>query len=159
MKFLAAKHLGSLRPVDAAGEEILHRLGNGQLVEIEIRRPRNIRFHRLYFALVTLVWEQLDETRYPTPEDLHEAIKIAAGLRRRIVLPDGTIGFIPGSIAFHKMDDTEFSAFFDRVCNLVAKHFLPGVTDTELKAEVEIMIGATVEAEQRRRETTAEGVP
>lgn len=141
MKFMAVKHLGSLRPTDSAGEDALRKLGQGQLVEIELRRPRNVRFHRMYWALVTLVWEQLDEERYPTAEDLHAAIKIAAGLRTRIELPDGTIGFIPGSIAFHKMTEDDFAAFFDRVCRLISKHFLPGVTDAELRAEVSNMIG------------------
>lgn len=139
------KHLGSLRPSDAAGEDALRKLGNGQLVEVEIKRPRNIKFHRMYWALVTLVWDNIDLYRYPTAEDLHAAIKIAAGLRTRIELPDGTIGFIPGSIAFHKMDETEFSAFFDRVCELIAKHFLPGVTNEELRQEVAGMLGITPE--------------
>lgn len=145
-KFLARKLLGSLRPIDEAGEDVLRRIGQGDIVTVEVRKPRNIRFHRMYFALVSLVWQQMDEYRYPTPDDLHAAIKIAAGLRTRIILPDGTIGFIPGSIAFAKMDDTEFSEFFDRVCNLIARHFLPGVTDAELRAEVEAMIGATTRA-------------
>jgi hypothetical protein len=143
MKFLVAKHLGSLRPVDQAGEDALRKIGQGQLVEIELRRPRNIRFHRLYWALITIVWDQLDEQRYPSVEDLHAAIKIAAGLRTRIELPDGTVGFIPGSIAFHKMSADDFAAFFDRVCGLIVRHFLPGVTDAELRAEVEAMIGAS----------------
>lgn len=143
MRFICAKHLGSLRPVDQAGEDALRKIGVGQLVTVEVKRPRNIKFHRLYWALVTIVWEQLDERRYPTVEDLHAAIKIAAGLRTRIVLPDGTVGFIPGSIAFHKMSQSDFDSFYDRVCNLVAKHFLPGVTDAELRNEVAVMIGAT----------------
>lgn len=146
MKFLAVKHLGSLRPADVAGEDVLRKLGQGQFVEIELRRPRNVRFHRKYWALVTLVWNQMDEERYPTAEDLHAAIKIAAGLRTRIELPDGTVGFIPGSIAFHKMTEDDFTAFFDRVCNLIAEYFLPGVTDAELRAEVESLIGVSARA-------------
>lgn len=157
MKFIAVKHLGSLRPVDAAGEEALHKLGTGQLVEVEIKRPRNIKFHRMYWALVTLVWENLDQDRYPAVEDLHAAIKIAAGLRTQIVLPDGAIGFIPGSIAFHKMDDTAFSEFFDRVCLLIAKHFLPGVTDEELRHEVALIIGVTSDQLGSRHERAMAG--
>lgn len=141
MRFLAIKNLGALRPVDQTGEDALRKLGHGQIVTVEVRRPRNIKFHRLYWALVTIVWEQLDEARYPTSEDLHAAIKIAAGLRTRIVLPDGTVGFIPGSIAFHKMDQAAFEQFYDRVCDLISRHFLPGVKSEELKAEVELMIG------------------
>lgn len=140
-RFLATKHLGSLRPADQAGEDALRKVGQGELVSIEIKRPRNIKHHRMYWALVTLVWENMDGDRYPTAEDLHAAIKIAAGLRTRIELPDGSVGFIPGSIAFHKMDQAAFGEFYDRVCDLIAKHFLPGVTKADLKREVESLVG------------------
>lgn len=145
MKFLCAKQLGSLRPVDQSGEDALRKIGQGQMVMIEMRRPRNIKHHRKYWILISLVWEQLDEARYPTVEDLHAAIKISAGLRTRIELPDGTLGFIPGSIAFHSMDQTAFDAFFNRVCDLIARHFLPGVTSAELRHEVELLIGVSAQ--------------
>ena len=45
------------------------------------------------------------------------------------------------------MDQTEFSKFYDRVCDILAKHFLPGVTSAELKAEVSLMIGVSRETE------------
>jgi hypothetical protein len=140
-KFLAVKHFGSLRPCDEAGEAELRKVANGETIELELRRPRNIRHHRMFFALMSIVWEQLDTERYPTVEDLVAAVKIAAGLRTRIELPSGEVGFIPGSIAFHKMDQSAFSGFYDRVCDLIARHFLPGVTSADLKREVEIMIG------------------
>jgi hypothetical protein len=140
-KFLAVKHLGGLRPADQAGHEALTKIGQGETVMVEVKKPRNARHHRMFWALMTLVWEQMDQERYPSVEDFVAAIKIAAGHRTRIELPNGVVGFIPRSIAFHKMDQTEFSAFYERVCDLIAKHFLPGVTSDELKAEVEIMIG------------------
>lgn len=142
MKILLRKQFGSLRPVDPAGEEMLTKIPNGATVQAEIRRPRNVRHHRMYWALISLVWENIDQERYPSPEDLHAAIKIAAGLRTRIVLPDGTVGFIPGSTAFHKMDQAAFDQFYNRVCDLIARHFLPGVSSEDLKREVLEMIGA-----------------
>lgn len=154
-RFLAHKYLGSLRPVDVGGEDALRKIGQGELVTIEIKRPRNARFHRKYWALVTLVWENSDTDRYPSAEDLHSAIKIAAGLRTRIELPDGTVGFIPGSIAFHKMTQDDFSAFFDRVCDLVCKHFLPGVSNEELRAEIEALVGADIHGDQRKARRAA----
>lgn len=140
-KFLAAKHLNSLRPVDEGGEDALRKIGHGEMVMIEVKRHRNIKHHRMFWALMTLVWEQMDTERYPTVEDLVAAVKISAGLRTRIELPNGEVGFIPGSIAFHKMSQDDFSAFYERVCDLLAKHFLPGVTSAQLREEVEIMIG------------------
>jgi hypothetical protein len=140
-RFIAAKHLNSLRPVDEAGEDALRKIGQGELVTIEMKRPRNVKHHRMFWALMTIVWNNMDNERYPTVEDLVAAVKISAGLRTRIELPNGEIGFVPGSIAFHKMDQTAFGDFYERVCDLLAKHFLPGVTSADLKAEVETMIG------------------
>lgn len=144
MKALFQHSHGTLRPVDEAGRELLGKYKDGEIVRVEVKKPRSLQHHRLYFALLTIVHDNLDGSRYPTVEDLHAAVKIAAGLRTRIELPDGTIGYIPGSIAFHKLSQDEFRAFYDRVCDLVAAHFLPGVTSDELKAEVQQMIGAAV---------------
>jgi hypothetical protein len=141
MKFIAAKHFQSLRPVDDIGTAALGKLGHGELVTVEIVKSRNIRHHRMFWALMTIVHENIDGDRYPTVEDLVAAVKISAGHRTQIELPGGQIGFIPRSIAFHKMDQTEFSAFYDRVCDLIAKHFLPGVNVADLRSEVEHMIG------------------
>lgn len=141
MKFLAVKHLGSLKPANEAGSQALSKLAHGEFVQIEIKRPRNIRHHRMFWALMTIVWDNMNQERYPTVEDLVAAVKIAAGLRTRIELPTGDVGFVPGSIAFHKMDQIQFSAFYDRVCDLIAKHFLPGVSSDDLRNEVELMIG------------------
>lgn len=121
-------------------------IGHGEVVMVEVKRPRRLKHHRLFFALLSIVWENCDQERYPTVEDLRAAITIAAGHRTRIELPGNVVGFIPRSIAFHKMDQAEFSAFYDRVCDLIAKHFLPGVTSDQLRAEVEEMIGARVAA-------------
>jgi len=141
MKFLAHKMLGTLRPVDSAGEEAMSRIKNGSLVQIEVKQPRSLQHHRLYWALVSLVWDNIDHARYPSIEDLHGAIKIAAGIRTRIELPNGEVGFMPGSIAFHKMSQDEFNSFYNTVSDLISKHFLPGVTGSVLKQEVSAMIG------------------
>lgn len=140
-KFVAQKYLGALRPADDAGHEALRKIGNDELVSVEIKKSRNIKHHRMFWALMTIVHDNMDSERYPTVEDLTAAVKIAAGLRTRIELPNGEIGFIPGSIAFHKMDQTAFGEFYNRVCDLICKHFLPGVESDALREEVEIMCG------------------
>lgn len=141
MKITCCKHLGALRPADILGDEAFSKIKNGELVTVEIKRPRNLAHHRLYFALVRLVWDNIDHDRYPSVDDLHGAIKISVGLRTRIEMPDGTVAYMPGSIAWAKMDQDQFSAFFERVCDAVAKWFLPGVLSAELRREVEQMIG------------------
>lgn len=139
MRFLARKDLGHLTPVDEAGEDALRKLRFGDTVMIEVKKPRNGQHHRLYWALVSMVWQ--NQERYETTEQLHNALKLSAGIYETITMPNGNEYRVPGSISFDKMDQTEFSAFYDRVCDLIAEHFLPGVTSEQLKREVSSMIG------------------
>lgn len=144
--FLSQKHLGVLRPVDEAGIEALRKIKNGAILKVEVKQPRNIRAHRLFWGLMSLVWEQLDQEEYPTVEDLAARVKIATGHRTRIDLGKGMVGFVPKSIAFHKMDETAFREFLDRSIDLVVTRILPGVTDAEIRAELEAMTGLSVAA-------------
>lgn len=140
-KYLFRKQGDTLRAVDERSVQGIGKIKNGDLVTVEVKRPRNPNHHRLYWALVSKVWENVDERIYPTPETLHAAIKVATGHRTPFVLPDGTQGFIPDSIAFHKMDQTQFDVFFDRVVSLVCEYFIPGLEEDDLKREVLAMVG------------------
>lgn len=138
-KLYMRKNLGSLHPMDAAGEDALRKLKNGEDVQVEIKRPRNIKHHRKFFALVNLVFENQDH--YQSVDHLLVALKVALGHCDTVILKNGGVGYIPKSIAFHKMDQSQFEEFYDRTCDIIAKHFLPGVTSDNLKAEVESLIG------------------
>lgn len=140
-RIFAQKHLHSLRPVDDAGAEVLRKIKQGEIVTVDIKKPRNIRHHRMFFALMNIVFENTERDTYPTLDDVVGAVKIAAGIRTRIALRGGEIGYMPGSISFSKMDQTQFNEFYDRVCDLVAQHFLPGIDQDDLRSEVESMIG------------------
>lgn len=141
-KFLAIKKLGALRPIDDTGQEVLGHLGDGEIIEVEFRKKRNVQHHRKFWALMTIVWNNIDHGRYPTVESLVAAIKISTGHREMITLPNGTEVYIPRSISFAKMDQTEFERFYDRMCDVIAEYWLPGVTSQELNTEVSVMIGA-----------------
>ena len=131
---------GALMPADDMATEVFENIKNGELVMVTILKPRNLKHHRLYWGLVSLVWDQCDQDRYPTRSDLHNALKIFAGIRTRIVLPDGTKGFIPGSVSFSSMDQMAFNQFYDTICDIVARDVLPGIDERDLRMEVESMI-------------------
>lgn len=138
---LMRKWMGGLRPVDDRAEEAFARIKNEALVKIEIKMERHLEHHRLFWVLMTLVWQQCDSVRWPTVEDFADSVKIMAGLRRNIFLPDGAVIYSPGSIAFRNMDQIVFAAFFERVCDVIAIHFLPGITKNTLYEEVGAIVG------------------
>ena len=115
MKTILCKHGSSLVAEDADSLDALAKIKDGSLVLVEVRRKRNLKHNRLYFALIRLVHENMEDRQYPTPETLHEAIKVACGVRTEFTLPNGTVGFIPGSIKFSEMTQDDFDRFYNRV--------------------------------------------
>lgn len=145
MKAFMRKHLDCLRPADQPSVEALDKIKQDELVQVEVKRPRNIQHHRLFWVLMSTVHKHMPEDKaalYPRVENLVDAVKMQVGLREQIHMPSGKIHFKPGSIAFANMDQDAFSAFFNQVADLVCKHWLPGVTSEELRAEVLQMTGA-----------------
>jgi hypothetical protein len=149
VKFLAVRQGNALRPMDQKGEAAVARLSVGVLVIIEVKQQRHLEHHRLYWVLMGLVWDQCDTERWPTVDDFSDSVKVMAGLRRSIFLPDGNVVYSPGSIAFHNMDQTVFAAFFDRVCDVIARDFLPGVSSQTLYDEVSLIVGAAFMPQRR----------
>jgi hypothetical protein len=137
LKIQLVKHLGGLRPVDDIGTQALSRLKQGDVVMVEYSRPRNPRHHRLFFALLNIVAN--NSPHYDDPEQVLLALKIATGHVVPHIAFDGKTYMVPQSIAFNKMDQDAFDRFFDKCVDIVVRRFLPGVTDAELRAELESM--------------------
>jgi hypothetical protein len=136
--FIAIKKLGSLRPVDQMGIDAIAKLKEGEQVTVECKRARNGKQHRLYWALMNLIYGQ--QSRYATLEQMSNAIKCAVGYCDEIETKGGKVLVIPKSIAFHAMPQDQFAEFFDRVLELVTTKILPNVSDADLRAELELMV-------------------
>lgn len=135
-----------LMPLDDAASEALSKVPLGHVLRMKWARVRNPRHHALYWALVTLVYNNLPEAqakRYPSVEAFVSALKVLTGHAEWFWLPDGTRVVRPKSIAFHAMGQDAFNDFFNRCCDLIVKHWLPGVAAGDLRAEAESMLGLT----------------
>lgn len=136
--------LRTLRPVDPAAEEICGRLRQGDILRVKTAKPRNPRFHALFWALMTKLHENLPDdkrARYPTVELLASWFKVATGHADSFILEGKGTVYVPRSISFAKCDDVEFGQFFERCADLIAQHFIPGVTASQWRTEVASMIG------------------
>ena len=138
MKIPMIKHDGALRPMSNAAAAVLGKIKQGAEVMVEVTRPRNIRHHRLFFALVQIIFNNQD--RYESEEHLLTALKVALGHCETIVLQSGAPAYIPKSIAFAKMDQVAFDGFFENACQVAIKHWLPTVTSEQLRDEVLEMV-------------------
>ena len=148
MKFLAIRTISGLRPEFDDDMRKLTPIPLGTVMMVEAKQPRNVKHHRLYWALVNKVFE--NQSKYATADDLHEAIKYALGYYRTVQTPTREI-VVTESITFRKMDQTEFREFFDKVVRLVCQHILPGVRGEELRREIYEMIGDASALETGRK--------
>ena len=132
------RSLTGLSPVDEQGRAILARYKQGELIRVKTSRVRNSQHHRLFFALLNLVYE--NQSRYTSMEHMLTALKVALGHCDTVILKDGSPPYIPKSISFASMDQDEFNDFYDRTVKLVCMEILPGVKDEILRREVLEMI-------------------
>lgn len=87
-------------------------IAQGQKVKVEIKEFRNIGRHRAYWGMLHDVIEATDCAL--SSERLHDLVKLETGLIDLVALPSGMKVALPGSIAFDKISEDEFVAFFRR---------------------------------------------
>jgi hypothetical protein len=100
----------ALVPEMAMDRRALDGITQGERVKVEIRQWRNSDRNRAYWAMLQEVVEATEAAI--TAERLHEVLKLELKVVDLIRLPSGLTVAIPGSIAFDKMEEPEFVAFF-----------------------------------------------
>lgn len=131
------KHLSHLIPADADAENLMRPIKHGEDVMVEVKRPRNLRHHRLFWGLMGLIWQ--NQEYYRSPEHVCAAFKIAVGHIDVIKTKRGEVA-IPKSISFAKMDQVEFNHFFERALEFAVSEVIPGLGKEDLRTEVQMMV-------------------
>lgn len=133
------KHFGALRSAGPDAEDILSNIPNGAQVMVEIKRPRNIKHHRMWWALCQLIADNSE--RYKSAEDVSDMLKVGGGHCKRFEISDGRVVYVPKSISFASMDQTAFSGLWERVIAYVCSHVIRGLDESDIKREVEEICG------------------
>lgn len=140
MKGVFRKELGGLRPLDAAAATILAKYKLGDMVAVDVVKPRCIGHHRLYWSLCQKVAENMPGDF--DAEVVSDVIKVRTGHVTCVRTKAGEM-FLPKSISFAAMDQLAFNDFFDRAIRVVVSDILPGVNSDDLRAEVENMLAGS----------------
>lgn len=135
-----------LRPANPSDAEQLQRVKAGALVRVDVKRPRNVAQHRLYWAMVTLIASNLDRVQ---PETLHDLIKLRTGHVHVVRTTKGLVE-LPGSISFASMSQEAFDAFFQRAIDYVVTDVIPGLSRDDLTREIDAMIGVAPNQKKER---------
>lgn len=133
VKVMMVKKLGGLHPTDEQAAKLVRSLKLGEMVSVEIKRPRNVAFHAKFFSMLRIIFDNQDG--YKSMEDLLEVLKLRTGHCHTIETKHGDIK-ITNSISFAQMDDLEFADFYDRVCAWVCSEVIPGLDRQGLDEEV-----------------------
>ena len=86
---------------------------DGELYEVEINKKRNIKFHRKFFALINLCFENQDV--YKNIDDLRKELIIEAGFSREVITHHGEIKREALSLSFSSMDEIQFEDVYGKV--------------------------------------------
>ena len=136
MKMLLYNTPVGLKPLYDEDYDEKKKLKIGETYEATIKRARNVRFHKKYFSLIHTAWEYQNERVVEhfkgSEEVFRKTVEVAAGwcepvysIARREWVE------VPKSIAFDKMDESEFEELYERVKDVLFKYFLKHVTPEE----------------------------
>jgi len=129
-------------PDDERSREILKGVQLGRLIEVEIKRPRNIKFHRLFWKLCSVIAEAVPG--FQTADNVADVLKIATGHFTTVKGQRDTYR-LPKSISFAAMDQAEFSAFFELCCRTICEGWIQHLKPGALRDDIYRMIGIPVE--------------
>jgi hypothetical protein len=126
------KGLSGLRPTNLEDEEKLKSLPTDWEGYVTLKYPRNLKFHKKYFALIELGFDNQD--RYKSKDHYRKLMQMKAGFYEVVKTDKGLLP-LPLSISFDSMEEYEFQDLYNRVIEQIALNL--GLGDDILKREVE----------------------
>lgn len=139
---------GALVPADNYASSLMRRRGLsiGDLVQADITKPRNPKFNRLVHRIGQLVVSNIDAF---AGMDAHQAIK-RLQIEGRIACDEigiavanfgMVIQFIPRSLSFESMDETEYREAARGICRTIAERYWPTISPEQIEAMAECFVG------------------
>jgi hypothetical protein len=118
VKITVRNTINGLVPLYSSDLEEKRKLKIGETYQVEVKRPRNYQFHKKFFALLNIGWENTD---VEMPFDTYRRwVTMRAGFYKVYHTPKGEL-YEPESIAFSNMDDDTFSEVYERVLSIILK--------------------------------------
>lgn len=134
-----------LKPIDEASLMDLMKLDSDKVYKCTIVKPRNIKFHRKFFALLHFAFDHWDVDEVQTKwgwvqknfDQFREDIIIQCGYYEQVFRTDGTFRVIAKSISFASMKEEEFSQLYKSASQVILSKILTKYTQDDLDRVVE----------------------
>lgn len=117
MKLFMLRRGLRLEPINQESEEILLRIPERKLIEVDAVQRRNVAHNALYWSMLHRLAEWLGQHDV-TAEVLHDFMKLETGIYSQVRMPNGEITKIPGSTSFSKLDQVAFGEFFEKAVHI-----------------------------------------
>ncbi len=118
MKLHAQIHNNKLLPEYNSDHDKLKQIRPGVTYSVEIKQPRNLQFHRKFFSLLNLVYD--NQEHFNNLDEMRAWLTMKAGFYKRVSTPTGEM-YQPKSISFASMDDLQFNEFYNSVLDVVCE--------------------------------------
>ena len=131
-----------LVPLYDSDLDLKRRLKVGSTVRCRVTNPRNYRFHKKFFALVRLTFDNLpaplvEQWGIRSTDDMLRRFKRDLGYFSSVTTPDGVTEIEYRSISFAAMEQHEFERFYDDCVNLVLTRYIRGLDKKDIEEEIE----------------------
>lgn len=103
---------GEWQPLNDHDRETSDKIPSMEEALFVMQRPRNSAFHRKYFAMLKIVFD--NQEQFKNQEHLRHYLQMKAGFVDIVATPNGTM-HLPSSIAYDKMDATQFEDLYEKV--------------------------------------------
>lgn len=127
-------------PSSEADTETLANIADGETVRADIKRPRNIKFHNKYFALLDVLFNIFEpepvshkgEFAIKSRERFRKDIAIATGHYELVVSIKGECKAEAKSISFARMDDVQFADLYSKTIDYALAKIAVGKTREDI---------------------------
>lgn len=133
MKAIYRRTLDGFAPANDDAAEFFGKCKLGQLITLDGKQARNLKFHRLFFAILRLISDN-SNPHISEAAALHFA-KLAAGVGEAVTDSRGETHFVPGSISFGSMDQQAFDAFVQAAIPPLVGRFMRGSAPDDVITE------------------------
>ena len=99
----------------------MKRIKVGDFLECEIKKPRNYMFHKKFFALLNMIYQ--NQERYNNIDHLRNDLTIEAGYYRLRDNLKGEQVYEANSISFSKMNEETFEEYYSKCLDVIVKYF------------------------------------
>lgn len=119
--YLVKQYDNSFKLAHDSDYELSKKIKPMALVECNITQPRNIAFHKKFFALINLVYQ--NQEHFKSVDKLRKDLIILSGYVDTTTSIDGTVRVEAKSISFASMSQLDFDNLYSAILDTIQKYF------------------------------------